>query len=115
MANEIKLYECDITESFIRIEIDINLKIFWIVEYYFDPDINKTNLLGVLLYKMINDITELGIEYMTQTVYLEDWDFLKKNNNWEVINFIGEHRVEIRCKIEDVFDCLLDGFNYDNN
>jgi hypothetical protein len=107
-----KLYECDVTESFMRAEFDTNKKTCWITQYYFDKEIGKTNLLGLLLMKFIKDSVELGIEYMTQTVYLEDWENIKKNKNWIVIRYLDDNRIEIKCKTEDIFDCLLDGFGY---
>ena len=112
MTNQRKIYECEVTESFIRIEIDNENKLFWIVEYYLDYDVNKINLFGILLTKIINNMMDIGIEIMTQTVYLQEWEILKKNKNWMIVDYKDDFMIEIKCKIEHVFDCLLDGFNY---
>ena len=105
-----KTYECDITDSFISIEY--NNKIFWIEKYFIDNISSESNLFGLLLSRMINDMKSKKIKYLTMTINIDDWNSIKKNDKWTVINNIEkEQLVEIQCNIDDVFDCILDGFN----
>jgi hypothetical protein len=106
-----KTFECEISETFISIEYTLQTKIFWIVKYYIDPTVADSNLLGIVLSSMISFLKKNEIELLTMTISMEEWEDIKKNTCWEVIKTIeSENLIEIKCSIDNTFDCLLDGF-----
>ena len=106
-----KTFECEISESFISVEYDKGTKSFWIKKYYIDPFVHDGNLSGILLSTMITYLKKKHINWLTITISIEEWNEIKKNTCWEVIKTLDEeHLIEIKCSIDNAFDCLLDGF-----
>ncbi len=111
MTIKYKTYECEISETFISIEYDTKLKLFWIQKYYIDPCAQSTNLLGLLLSSIISSMKQKNIKNLTMTISLDEWNDIKINENWKIVkNMEDNNLVEICCPIDNVFDCLLDGF-----
>ena len=112
MTINCKTYECDVSDTFITIEYDTKNKNFWIKRYYIDPIISDSNLFGILLSSMIVDMKRKSMLNLTMTITLEEWEIIKKNICWSVVNTIDINEcIEIKCSIDDAFDCLLDGFS----
>lgn len=106
-----KTFECEISDSFITTEYDTDSKFFWITRYFIDITNKESNLFGMLLSQMIIYMKKKHMTVITMTISVEEWNIINKNNNWTLLKSIDtEGLVEIKCSIDNVFDCLLDGF-----
>jgi hypothetical protein len=105
-----KTYKCEVTGYFIEYGIYSDNADMGLV----NCDYKYPKAFAQLLRKSIDNLIEMKIKYITQSILKEDWDlYLKNITTWEILNSTDDILV-IKCKVEDFLNNMVAGIGLFN-
>jgi hypothetical protein len=108
------IFKCPVTKYFIEYIIDTDLECAYINTIYTDH-LNMKAFLAILR-KSIDQLSELNVKTIRQTVYCKEWKlYLKNKTSWRIINTDQQtNSHDIECNIQDFLHNYAIGIGIEN-